>query len=48
MKTKLEKLLHFAAAAVTLGTVAGLHPVTAALLQASISVGLALFVRVAR
>jgi hypothetical protein len=41
MKTKLEQLLNLGAAAVTLAAVFGLDPVVAMLLQAAISVGLA-------
>lgn len=41
MKIKLEQLLHFGAAAVTLAAAFGLDPVVAMLLLAAISMGLA-------
>jgi hypothetical protein len=46
MKMRLEKSLHLASAAVTLATAVGLNPLIAALLQASISVGLAIAARI--
>lgn len=41
MKARLEKVLNIGAAVVTLAAVLGLDPLTAALLSAAISLGLA-------
>jgi hypothetical protein len=48
VKTSLEQALHFGTAVVTLAAAFGLNPVVAALALASISVGLALCVRISR